>query len=59
MKGEKNILIKNQKILISWNSKNKEWYIGQGYIFTKFKDHFAVNPEHLHPKSEKKGKSIM
>ena len=42
---------KNQKFVVSWNPKNKSYYEGKGYIFTKYNDRFEVAFDDLHPNS--------
>ena len=32
---------------MKWRRNTKQWYEGKGYIFTKFKDEFIINPEDL------------
>lgn len=41
------MLIPNQQILITWNSRNKEHYINKGYEFTKMREPLWVKAEDL------------
>ena len=50
------MLLDNQKILIKWSARNKNWYISKGYNFTKNGDVFEVNPVDLSKGSHKKVK---
>jgi hypothetical protein len=48
------MLVKNQKIEMKWNSINKKHYENRGYVFTKMRDVFYVNPNDLGNCSHKK-----
>ena len=41
------MLVPNQKIKQTWNSKTIKWYKEKGYIFTKMHDEFEVDAEDL------------
>ncbi len=45
------MLLPNQHTIVKWHSRNKEYYIEKGYIFTKMKDEFQVKIEDLPPQS--------
>lgn len=47
-------ILKNQKIEMSWNTANKEYYEQRGYKFTKFRGSFFVKIEDLPIGSGKK-----
>ena len=41
----------NQKIEIKWGSRNKNYYINKGYVFTKMGDKFLVEAQDVMPTS--------
>jgi hypothetical protein len=41
------MLVKNQKVIMRWNGRNKKHFIDKGYLFTKLNDEIEVNVEHL------------
>lgn len=43
------MIVPNQKIKISWNSKNKVWYESKGYHFTKNGDYFFIDANDILP----------
>ncbi|WP_093051596.1 HNH endonuclease [Salipaludibacillus aurantiacus] len=40
-------LVKNQEVLVNWNSKHKKYYMNKGYKFTKLYDEIKVNAQDL------------
>ena len=52
------MLVQNQKIAMQWSSRNKKYYMELGYMYTKMKDIFYVNPIELPYGSKKKVKVI-
>jgi hypothetical protein len=40
-------LIENQKVLMRWNSRNKNHFVSKGYLYTKMGEEFYVNVEDL------------
>lgn len=41
------IILLDQKITIKWGKLNKKYYVGKGYVFTKFGDKFLVDVNDL------------
>ena len=48
------MILLDDKVEVSWNVKNKDHYINNGYIFTKFNDKFYVNISDLKENSNAK-----
>lgn len=45
-------MLLTKEVILKWNPKNKEYYIGKGYIFTQYKDEFVCKVEDLSYKDE-------
>lgn len=52
------MLVENQKVKVKWHRSNKEHYTSLGYKFTKMKDEFYVDINHLTEGSKVKVKFV-